>query len=37
VTIGARERSEHVTPSEPQAYFGAKMEAKLAAMTQAQP
>ncbi len=30
--IAARESREHVTPSEPQAYFGAKMEAKLAAM-----
>jgi hypothetical protein len=30
--IAARERREHVTPSNPQAYFGAKMEAKLAAM-----
>jgi len=35
--IAARERSEHVTPSEPQGYFGARMEAKLAAMTPAQP
>jgi hypothetical protein len=30
--IAARERVEHVTPSNPQAYFGAQMEAKLAAM-----
>jgi hypothetical protein len=30
--IAARERREHVTTSNPQAYFGAKMEAKLAAM-----
>jgi Peptidase C13 family len=30
--IAARERREHVTPSNPQAYFGAKMEAKLASM-----
>jgi hypothetical protein len=30
--IAARERLEHVTPSNPQAYFGAKLEAKLAAM-----
>jgi len=30
--IAARERLEHVTPSNPQAYFGAKMEAKLASM-----
>lgn len=35
--IAARERSEHVTPSEPRAYFGARMEAKLATMTPAQP
>jgi hypothetical protein len=33
VAIAARERSEHFTPSEPQGYFGAKMEAKLAAMS----
>jgi hypothetical protein len=37
VAIAARERSEHVTPSEPQGYFGARMEAKLAAMAPAQP
>jgi hypothetical protein len=30
--IAARERSEHVTPSQPQGYFGARMEEKLAAM-----
>ena len=30
--IASRERTEHVTPSNPQAYFGAKMEAKLASM-----
>jgi hypothetical protein len=30
--IAARERAEHITPSNPQAYFGAKIEAKLAAM-----
>jgi Peptidase C13 family len=30
--IAARERLEHVTPSNPQAYFGAKMQAKLASM-----
>jgi hypothetical protein len=30
--IASRERLEHVTPSNPQAYFGAKMEAKLASM-----
>jgi hypothetical protein len=35
--IAARERSEHITPSEPQAYFGAKMQAKLDAMSPAQP
>jgi hypothetical protein len=31
--IAARERLERVTPSNPQAYFGAKLEAKLAAMS----
>jgi hypothetical protein len=35
VAIAARERAEHVTPSNPQAYFGAKIEAKLAAMNPA--
>jgi hypothetical protein len=30
--LAARERREHITPSDPQAYFGGKMEAKLAAM-----
>jgi hypothetical protein len=30
--IGERERREHVTPSNPQAYFGAKMETKLDSM-----
>jgi len=30
--IAARERREHITASNPQAYFGAKMQAKLAAM-----
>jgi hypothetical protein len=30
--IAVRERSERVEPSKPQAYFGAEMEAKLAAM-----
>jgi peptidase C13-like protein len=30
--IAARERREHVTTSDPQAYFGAEMEAKLASM-----
>jgi hypothetical protein len=34
--IAARERLEHVTPSNPQAYFGAKMEAKLKAMNAAE-
>jgi hypothetical protein len=36
VAIAARERREHVTPSDPQAYFGAKMEAKLRAMSAAE-
>src|ERR1700730_2577153 len=35
--IAARERREHVTPSNPQAYFGAEMEAKLAAMHSVNP
>jgi hypothetical protein len=30
--ISAREHREHVTPSDPQAYFGPEMEAKLASM-----
>jgi hypothetical protein len=30
--IAARERREHVDASNPQAYFGAKIETKLAAM-----
>ena len=30
--IAARERRERITPSNPQAYFGAEMEAKLASM-----
>ncbi len=30
--IAARERREHVTPSNPQAYFGAQLQAKLGAM-----
>jgi hypothetical protein len=30
--IAARERREHVTPSNPQAYFGPELEAKLAAI-----
>jgi hypothetical protein len=33
--IAARERSEHVTPSDPQAYFGSDIEAKLIAMAAA--
>jgi hypothetical protein len=35
--IGARERREHVTASNPQAYFGKAMEQKLASMSAAQP
>jgi hypothetical protein len=35
--IAARERLEHVTPSNPQAYFGADVEAKLAAMHAGEP
>jgi hypothetical protein len=35
--IAERERREHVTPSKPQAYFGAKMQAKLASMYAGQP
>jgi hypothetical protein len=35
--IAARERREHVTPSNPQAYFGKAMEQKLASMRAAQP
>ena len=31
--IAARERAEHITPSEPQGYFGTEMDAKLAAMS----
>lgn len=31
--IDARERREHVTPSKPQAYFGAEIQAKLDAMS----
>jgi Peptidase C13 family len=31
--IAARERLEHVTPSNPQAYFGAKIQQKLASMS----
>jgi hypothetical protein len=34
--IAARERREHVTPSNPQAYFGKDMEAKLSSMVAAQ-
>ena len=29
-SIAARERDEHITPSNPQAYFGAEIQAKLA-------
>jgi hypothetical protein len=35
--IGVRERDEHATPSKPQAYFGAQMEAKLTSMSAAAP
>ena len=35
--IGARERREHVTASNPQAYFGKAMEQKLASMRATQP
>ena len=35
--IAARERREHVDASKPQAYFGAALEAKLAAMGTAAP
>jgi hypothetical protein len=35
--IAARERLEHVTPSNPQAYFGTAMQEKLASMGAAQP
>jgi hypothetical protein len=35
--ITARERREHVTPSNPHAYFGKAMEEKLASMSAAQP
>jgi hypothetical protein len=35
--IAVRERREHVDPSKPQAYFGAALEAKLAAMGAAAP
>jgi hypothetical protein len=35
--IAARERLEHVSPSNPQAYFGKAMEEKLASMSAAQP
>jgi hypothetical protein len=35
--IAARERRDHVTPSNPQAYFGTAMEAKLASMGAAEP
>ncbi len=36
-TIAARERREHVDASNPQAYFGKAMEAKLASMSPPQP
>jgi hypothetical protein len=35
--IAARERREHVTPSDPQAYFGKAMEERLASMSAPQP
>jgi hypothetical protein len=35
--VAARERREHVEASNPQAYFGARIEAKLAAMHPAEP
>jgi hypothetical protein len=35
--IMRREREEHFTPSQPQAYFGPLMEAKLAEMEDARP
>jgi hypothetical protein len=35
--IALRERREHVEASNPQAYFGARIEAKLAAMHMAEP
>jgi len=35
--IAVRERSEHVTPSDPQAYFGKALEEKLASMSANQP
>jgi hypothetical protein len=35
--IAVREAQERVTPSKPQAYFGAKMEAKLASINAAAP
>jgi hypothetical protein len=35
--IAARERREHVTPSNPQGYFGKAMEEKLASMSASQP
>ena len=35
--IGARERAEHITASDPQAYFGAQLAAKLASMNAATP
>ena len=35
--IAARERREHVTPSNPQGYFGKAMEEKLTSMSASQP
>jgi hypothetical protein len=35
--IAARERREHVTASNPQAYFGKALEEKLASMSAAKP
>ena len=37
IAIAARERREHVDASNPQAYFGARMEAKLAKVNPAEP
>jgi hypothetical protein len=37
LAIAARETQEHVTPSKPQAYFGAKMQAKLSSMGEPRP
>jgi hypothetical protein len=35
--IAARERREHVEASNPQGYFGAKMEAKLSSLNAGEP